>query len=240
MKLIALKSRVITADSDLVMEMVEAVKKVGVTPQEGDIFVITSKVVSVVEQQTRHVKQSAIPAIIRAESDHYLGGTGYPLTIKDGILIPRAGIDESNTAPGTIILWPRQPWHSAERLRTALAKKWGLKKIGVIITDSACRPLRLGVTSIAMSWAGFAGITDERGKRDLYGRTMTVTQRAIADDLAGAASVLTGETNECIPFVLVRDAPVTFTKKTKRPRKFQPRDDLFAPIYLPKLRKLKI
>jgi F420-0:gamma-glutamyl ligase len=110
----------------------------------------------------------------------------------------------------------------------------------VIITDSTCRPLRWGVTNIALSWAGFAGIVDERGKKDLYGNPLKVTQRATADALAAAAGVLTGEAAESTPFVLIRHAPVVFTKKTTQPKKFQPHDDLFAPIYTKKLRRLKI
>jgi F420-0:gamma-glutamyl ligase len=84
----------------------------------------------------------------------------------------------------------------------------------VIITDSRTQPLRIGTIGVALAVCGFEPLADERGKPDLYGRPLQVTRRALADELATAAEILMGETNECVPAVLIRDAPVNLTDKT--------------------------
>lgn len=241
MELIALKSSVITADSDLFTALTTALKKAKKIPRNGDVVIVTSKVISVVEGRTVSVRNAQeLTKIAKNEADVWLGGTPYPFSITRGVLIPRSGIDESNTALGTAILWPRDAWTSAEQLRKKLAAHFTLKNIGVIITDSTCRPLRWGVTNIALAWAGFEGLTDERGKKDLFGRKLTVTRRAVADSLAAAAGALTGEAAESIPFVLARETGVTFTAKTKRLPNIQPHEDLFYPIYSSKFRKIQM
>ena len=94
------------------------------------------------------------------------------ITLKNNILIPNAGIDNSNTPKGFSILWPEEPFKTARLIRQNLMDGTNLKRFGVLLTDSHCQPLRLGTSGIAIGWAGFEGVLDERGKHDLFGKKM--------------------------------------------------------------------
>ncbi len=241
MELIPLKSRLVKPKIPLLPVILESLKKAKVQPKNGDIIAVTSKVLAVSQNRLVVAKNASEELqIARSEADHWLGGQPYPFAIKEGVLIPRSGVDASNAEKGQLILWPRDLWSSTRTFCSELKHELKLTKLGIILTDSTCRPLRWGVSNIALAWAGFEGVDDVRGDRDLYGRKLKVTQRATADSLAAAAGVLTGEGDESIPFVLIRSAPVKFVSKTKRPRKFQPKDCLFASVYNSKLRNLKI
>ena len=100
------------------------------------------------------------------------------------------------------------PYASAAALRRAVRERLGAD-IGVILTDSWLMPGRLGTTGVALATAGFRPIQDERGKADLFGNPMIVTQRGIADQICAAAQLVMGERDEATPFVIVRNAPVT-------------------------------
>lgn len=241
LQLIPLKSRRIEPRDDIKASIDAALKKARAQLRDGDVLVITSKVVAVCEDRIVTVKHKRDEdAVARREADVWLGGKPYPFSVKDGILIPRSGIDASNAAPGTLILWPRDSWKTSADVRAYFAKKCGLKNFGVIITDSTCRPLRWGVTGIALGWAGFAGVADRRGEKDLFGTPLRVTQTAAADAIAAGAGLVMGDAAEAVPFVIARDAPVRFTARTVRPAQFQPRDDLFAPIYTKAFRERDI
>jgi coenzyme F420-0:L-glutamate ligase/coenzyme F420-1:gamma-L-glutamate ligase len=241
LEFLPLKSRLIKPKTTLLPEILASLKKAKVKPQNGDILAITSKVVSVSQNRIVPAKTATEELkIAKKEADHWLGGEPYPFSLKEGILIPRSGVDASNCEKNKLILWPRDLWGSTRELHTELKQALKLTKLGVILTDSTCRPLRWGVSNIALAWVGFNGVRDQRGAKDLYGRRLKVTQQALADSLAAAAGVLTGEAAESIPFVLIRGAPVKWTNKTIKPKAFQPRDCLFAPVYTAKLRNLKI
>ncbi|HJJ55638.1 MAG TPA: coenzyme F420-0:L-glutamate ligase, partial [Methanocorpusculum sp.] len=104
------------------------------------------------------------------------------------------------------------------------------KEIAVIIIDSRTHAMRLGVSGIAIGCSGILPITDERGKLDLYGNTLHVTRRAIADSLASTAELLMGESNECIPAVLIRGYSYTFTENSNI-ESINPSEDLFLSMY---------
>ncbi len=137
------------------------------------------------------------------------------MTLKNKMFIPNAGIDFSNAPQGKIILWPRDPFASARRLRRA----FGLKRLGVLIVDSGLRPLRRGTSGIAIGWAGFEGIEDLRGAHDLFGKKMKYSQVSVADNLAAAGELVMGSSNASIPFVIARGTKVKFTD-----RKFSAKD----------------
>jgi F420-0:gamma-glutamyl ligase len=241
MELIPLKTPLIKPKDDLLEIFEIALKKARKTPCDGDIWVISSKVVALAQNRVVQLSNQLTEAdISKKEADIWLGGKPYPFAVKDGILTPRAGIDASNIETGKRILWPKNSWKVAEDLRKAVMKRWKLKQFGVEIIDSTCHPLRWGVIGIALGWSGFEGVEDFRNRKDLFGNRLKVTRKAVADQLASAASLLMGEANESTPFVLVRNAPVKFVAKTVKPQKFQPKDCLFAPIYNSKFRKLKI
>jgi coenzyme F420-0:L-glutamate ligase len=154
-------------------------------------------------------------------------------------LIPSAGIDLSNTPHGTAILWPRKPFEVAEELRKNLRKKFGLRNLGIIISDSHCTPLRWGVTGIAIGFAGFLGIQDERGRSDLFGNKLKVTKKAVCDNLASAALLIMGEAAERVPFAVIRGAPTKFTSRQQKKTEIcvRPKDCIFGGIYSEKFKR---
>lgn len=243
MQLFPIKTGLLQANFDLIAELELSLKKNEITLKEKDILVITSKIVALSQgrmvdlskitpskkarifKATRygHGKENPrIVELVMRESDLMIKGNSI-LALKDGVLIPEAGIDLSNAPQGFAILWPADPWETAQTLIQKIKKKFGLKKLGLIISDSTCRPLRLGVTGVAISFAGFEGVEDARGQKDVYGRKLEVTRKAVADNLASAALVLMGEAGEKIPCVVIRDVPVKFTERVYKI------DDVFIP-----------
>jgi len=192
----------------------------------GDIICVASKVVSIAERRIVHLKQKRVSSdarrlaakysmdgqlaqLVLEEADSICGGVrGFLLTIKQGILTANAGVDVKNSPTGTATLWPAHPDKSASDLRASLIRD-GNARIGVVIVDSRVTPLRLGTVGIAIGLSGFRTIRDDRGKRDLYGRRVIVTQSNLADDLASAAHLVMGERDEKIGLVVIRNAPVS-------------------------------
>jgi coenzyme F420-0:L-glutamate ligase/coenzyme F420-1:gamma-L-glutamate ligase len=156
---------------------------------------------------------SQLAQLVLEEADSIWGGVrGFLLTIKQGILTPNAGVDVKNSPTGTASLWPAHPNNSASSLRASLMRKDDVG-IGVMIVDSRITPLRLGTVGLAIGISGFRTLQDDRGKCDLYGRRVKVTQTNLADDIASAAHLLMGERNERNGLVVIRDAHVTITNR---------------------------
>ena len=221
--------------------------------EENDILAVTSKVVSFDEGQLvelrrlrpgKRAKQlarsakmdPAFASLVMREADAVFGAVpGAIVTLKGGQLIANAGADLSNSPPGFAVVWPKNPWTSAERLRrlvTARAKA----PVGVVITDSHCEPLRLGTSGVALACAGFSPVEDVRGRQDLFGRTMRITFRAVADGVASAAVLRMGEVDESTPAAIVRHSGVSvfdrkLTLEERRSASIAPDRDLFAPAY---------
>jgi len=198
--------------------------------QEDDIIVVSSKFVSVSEGSlidlknvriTKRAKSLAskfkmdekIAQIALKESDYIVSGIpGFLLTINNGMIAPNAGIDKSNSPPGKIILYPKDSFKSAKRLRKKFLENLGIS-VGIVISDSRLMPTRIGCTGIAVGVSGFEPVEDERGKKDLYGKKLMVTFKATADCLATIAVFLMGESNESTPIVVVRGAKVHKTNR---------------------------
>jgi F420-0:gamma-glutamyl ligase len=136
------------------------------------------------------------------------------LTIKHGILIPSAGIDESNSEEGAYILFPEDPYASAEILGSALRTRFGIRRLGIIITDSHTQPLRKGVTGIGLSHWGFRATKNYVGRKDLFGREIKMTHVNALDALAVAAVYAMGETDEQRPIAVLEGTEVEFTDAT--------------------------
>ena len=143
------------------------------------ILAITSKIVAICENNVIK-KEDNIDKdkIAETEADCYLprgqSKYGYMLTIKNGILLPAAGIDESN-GNGYFILWPENPQRSANQILNYLRKRFKNQTIGVVITDSKTTPLRWGTTGVAIAYSGFSPLKDYIGKPDIFGISMKVT-----------------------------------------------------------------
>ncbi len=201
---------------------------------------IASKAVSFHQNRFETVKsKSDFKKLIKKEADKVLDEGEMVLTLKNRILIPNAGIDNSNTPGNLAVLWPKEPFGDARDIQTDLKKTHKLKKLGVLISDSHCHPLRLGTAGIAIGWAGFEGVEDERGSKDLFGKKMHYTRIAVADNLASAANLLMGETNASIPFVIVRDFKVKWTSKKAAEKDYfiSPKECLYRSLYSQKLKK---
>ena len=206
---------------------------------ERSILAITSKVLSVIEG--RLIKKSDIDkhALIKQEADLWLKTDQNPynvlLTIKDGVLIPSAGIDESN-ADDVYVVYPTDPWKSAEIIWQHLRTKHNIHELGVLVTDSHTTIMRKGVTGIALSWCGFEPLYSYIGKPDLYENPLKMTQINNPDALATSAVFVMGEGNEHIPMAIIRDAPrMVFTNIPPSPAQRQsiiisPQEDLYAPL----------
>ncbi|KLK88152.1 F420-dependent oxidoreductase [Methanoculleus sediminis] len=142
--------------------------------------------------------------VVLRESDRVVGGIpGFLLCMKNGTLLPNAGIDASNAPAGSLVLLPLDPDASAARIRAAIAER-SSADVGVIVVDSRTHAMRLGCSGVAIGCSGIPSVIDERGKKDLFGRELEVTKRAVADCIASAAELVMGEAGECVPAAVVR------------------------------------
>jgi coenzyme F420-0:L-glutamate ligase / coenzyme F420-1:gamma-L-glutamate ligase len=168
---------------------------------DGDILVITSKIVSKAEDR---VVAGDRDSAIKAETVRVVarrGATTISQT-RHGLVMAAAGVDESNTAPGTVVLLPVDPDASAEALRKSITERAGAR-IGVIITDTMGRPWRAGQTDTAIGAAGIVPLRDHRGQPDTFGKVLDVTVAAVADEIAAAADLVKQKTTG-VPVAIVR------------------------------------
>jgi coenzyme F420-0:L-glutamate ligase/coenzyme F420-1:gamma-L-glutamate ligase len=171
---------------------------------DGDILVVTSKIVSKAEGR---VVTGDREAAIDAEAVRTVARRGQTriVTTRHGLVLAAAGVDASNTAPGTVVLLPVDPDESARRLRADVARLRGIS-VGVIISDTLGRPWRTGQTDTAIGAAGVAPLRDHRGEADTFGTTLEVTVAAVADEIAAAADLVKGKTSQ-IPVAIARGLP---------------------------------
>ena len=168
--------------------------------RDGDIVVITSKIVSKAEGRVIRADRDQA---IEAETVRVVARRG-PTTIAEtrhGLVLAAAGVDASNTAAGTVVLLPEDPDGSARQLRKALRSRSGAR-VGVIITDTMGRPWRTGQTDAAIGVAGLAPLRDHRGQADTFGNSLEVTVAAVADEIAAAADLVKGKTRQ-VPAAIV-------------------------------------
>jgi coenzyme F420-0:L-glutamate ligase len=239
MQVKAIKTRIFRENENLLSFILKYVKKL----PEKSILVITSKIVALSEGRTRKIDLS-IPhdemreKIIRAESDYMLRTKYTWLTIKDGTVMASAGIDESN-ADGKIVLLPKDSFKSADIIRKELRKKYKIKNLGILITDSKLLPLRAGVIGAAVGYAGFKGVKDYRGTPDIFGRILKLSRTDVADSLATAAVLSMGEGKEQQPLALIQNAPAQFADKiNKKELLVDPREDIYQPLF-ERIKKIK-
>jgi coenzyme F420-0:L-glutamate ligase/coenzyme F420-1:gamma-L-glutamate ligase len=164
---------------------------------DGDVLVVTLKVVSKAEGRMVAVDPddpAAYAAVIEAECVRVLRRRG-DLVIAEtaaGFVCANAGVDRSNVPDGYVTLLPLDADRSARRIRDGLRASPGVE-VGVIVSDTFGRPWRRGVTDVAIGCAGVAAVVDLRGTTDALGRTLEVTEVAVADELAAAAELVMGK-----------------------------------------------
>ncbi|MDD1696763.1 MAG: coenzyme F420-0:L-glutamate ligase [Methanoregula sp.] len=199
--------------------------------KDGDILVLAETAVATAEGQVimlstitpseqaqelaeRYRMDPRTVEVVLRESDSVVGGIpGFLLCMKHGTLLPNAGVDASNAPPGCVTPLPKNPDYSALTIRLAIEAMTGIR-IGVIIADSRTHAMRRGCSGVAIGNAGIDAVIDDRGRCDLFGRKLEVTQRAVADNIASAAELVMGEADECIPAAIIRDLGMPIDDQT--------------------------
>ncbi|OHA42650.1 MAG: hypothetical protein A3H68_01855 [Candidatus Taylorbacteria bacterium RIFCSPLOWO2_02_FULL_46_40] len=228
-----IKTRVFLEGDDLFTFITDYFKKLS----EKSVLVVTSKIVALAERRTAVAKNIEMKEkLVRAESEFAIPTKYVWLTIKDGMVMASAGIDESN-ANGKLILLPKDSFKTARLLRNKLQKHYGIRHLGILITDSRTIPLRAGVTGVAVGYAGFRGIKDYRGTPDIFGRKFKFSRTDVADGLAAAAVLVMGEGDERQPLAIIVRAPVEFCDRVNRAElRIDIQEDMYRPLFskLPK------
>ena len=185
--------------------------------EENSVVAITSKIISICEGRILPIKGSNKDKLIEQEADLFLPKQSNKynlyLTIKNNLLAVSAGLDESNSN-GYYVLWPENPQQAAKEIWQHLTKKFNIKNLGVIITDSKTTPLRWGVSGAAIGYFGFKPLNDLIGTPDIFGRELKMTKVGVVDGLAAAAVLEMGEGDNQTPIAVINDIPyVEFTDK---------------------------
>ena len=172
-------------------DLAALVAAAGVPLEDGDVLVVTSKVVSKAEGRTR---RGAKDDLLASETDRVVARRGPPTVVRTrhGLVLAGAGIDTSNTPEGTAVLLPEDPDFSARRLRDGLRELTG-RNVAVVVTDTAGRAWRTGQTDIAIGAAGLPVQVDLAGRSDTHGNLLSVTTPAVADEIAAAADLVKGK-----------------------------------------------
>ncbi len=206
--------------------------------EENTIIAITSKVVSICEGSCISKETIDRETLVKREADFLIpnpqsNNQRIILTYKNHILIPSAGIDESN-GNGYYILYPQDPFASVKKLWNFLRQEYQIKNLGIIMTDSHTTPLRKGVTGIALAWWGFCPVKSCVGELDLFGHPLQVTYINVADALAISAVLNMGESNECTPLAILTHAPhVQFDEMDHSVEEIciDPKEDLYHCVF---------
>ncbi|MCB8975908.1 MAG: coenzyme F420-0:L-glutamate ligase [Ardenticatenaceae bacterium] len=231
---------------DLTGLILHAMAQADMTLADGDVLAIAQKIVSKAEGRLvrlADVQPSARAVEVAAQTDKdprvvelILQESDEISRMRRGVLIVRhrlgftsanAGIDRSNVAQSsdeeTVLLLPRDPDGSAEKLREEIAARLGAQ-VGVVITDSHGRPFRMGTVGVAIGVAGIPALWDRRGEPDLYGYELQHTDVGVADEIAAAAGLLMGQAAEGTPVVVISGLQLPFAagKATDlvRPKEF--------------------
>ncbi len=228
----AIETRVFHKGENLTQFILDHLPKTGLP--ERTILAITSKIISLAENETVPVGSIGKMDLVKKEADRFLCEAAYgtSLTIKHGILIPAAGIDESNSETGEYILFPKDPYASAKKLWTELRNQLKVRSLGIIVTDSHTQPLRQGVTGIGLAHWGFKGTKNFIGKPDIFGRILKMSQVNVLDALAVPAVFVMGEADERCPLAILEGTQVEFTETTNPDEiRIAPELDIYAKIF---------
>lgn len=189
-------------EGDDLGELIADAAAAGPGLRDGDILVVTSKIVSKAEgrllrgvDREKAIDAEAVRVVARR------GGTRIVET-RHGFVMAAAGVDASNTEPGTLLLLPEDSDASARALRASLAARTSCR-VGIVVSDTFGRPWRMGLTDVAIGVAGLDALDDHRGRADTHGNELVVTVTAIVDELASAAELVKGKAG-AVPVAVVR------------------------------------
>ena len=198
---------------------------------DGDVLVVTQKIVSKAEGRLvaidpddplshKSLVEDEAVRVVRRRGDLIITET------RHGFVCANSGIDLSNVQRGQAALLPIDSDRSARRIRDIVRARLGVE-VGVIVSDTFGRPWRKGLTDVAIGVAGIAGVVDLRGTEDALGRTMQVTEVAVADELASAAELVMGKSSG-IPVAVVRGADTSWFRDSSVNELIRPpAEDLF-------------
>lgn len=228
----------IKAGDDLGEIIYSAAQRNGVAFEDNDIFVVAQKIVSKAEGRLVHLstiepsiramelaaeieKDARLVELILRESAVVLRKRPGTIIVehKRGFVCANAGIDHSNVKgewgsdEEWVLMLPADPDQSARNIRNKLLALTGCE-IGVMIIDSHGRAWRMGTVGTSIGLAGVPGLVDLRGKPDMFGFQLRITQVAAGDELAGAASLVMGQADERIPVVHVQGFPYALREAT--------------------------
>ncbi len=185
---------------------------VGAAPwiADGDVLVVTSKIVSKAEGQLVDVplngpeREAAREAVLATQTARPVARRGRTRIVQThhGFVLATAGIDASNVDRSALVLLPKDPDASARALRSDLRERHGLD-VAIVVTDTMGRPWRLGLVDLAIGAAGIDALVDYRGTVDPYGNELRLTQMAVIDELAGAAELVKGKCDQ-VPVAVIR------------------------------------
>ena len=203
MKIIPIKTRIVKLPKDNIFDIFDKLKI-----ENGDIVIVTSKIISI--HQGRCIPIDSVKSkddLIIKEADYFIPrkevpGNAAVLTIKNSNLIASAGIDENKSA-GYYILLPDKPEKIAKEICLYLKKKFSLKKLAIIITDSHTVPLKFGVIGFSI---GFFGLDPFIKYFDRNGEEIVASRVNAVDSLAAAAVLEMGEQSEQTPLAIIKDA----------------------------------
>lgn len=177
----------------------------GVDLRDGDVLVVTSKVVSKAEGRlVEAYDEAARQRVIDAESVREVARRGPTRIVetRHGFVMASAGVDASNVSRGTLALLPEDADESARRLRDGIKRRYGVT-VAVVVSDTFGRPWRRGLTDLAIGVAGMGAIRDFVGQVDAFGNELAMTQVAEADEIAAAAELVMGKLDG-VPMAVVR------------------------------------
>jgi coenzyme F420-0:L-glutamate ligase/coenzyme F420-1:gamma-L-glutamate ligase len=198
---------------------------------DGDVLVVTQKVVSKAEGRLVAIDPDdplAHKAVVEAEAVRIVRRRGDLIITetRHGFVCANSGVDLSNVERGTAALLPVDADRSARRIRDIVRARLDVD-VGVIVSDTFGRPWRRGLTDVAIGVAGIAGVVDLRGTADALGRTMQVTEIAVADELAAAAELVMGKASG-IPVAVVRGVDGAWLREASVGELVRPsKEDLF-------------
>jgi coenzyme F420-0:L-glutamate ligase/coenzyme F420-1:gamma-L-glutamate ligase len=194
--------------------------------EEGDVLVVAHKVVSKAEGRVERAGDDLDLVLREARAIRRRRGEFVIADTPHGFVCASAGVDRSNTpGEGWVVLLPTDPDASADRIRGALARRFGVAP-AVVVSDSFGRPWRQGTTDVAIGVAGMRPLLDLRGTTDGRGRPLEATVIAVADELAGAAELVMGKAAG-IPAALIRGYRVAADGGSARELVMPPERDLF-------------
>lgn len=238
---------IIRESDDLVGIILSRINQAHLSLQDGDVLVISSKIIS--KAQGRRVALDAVtpsPEAIGLADETAKDPRIVELILQESIKVSRkrkgvlvtqhrlgfvsanSGIDQSNVEDGdsVVLLLPHDPDATAQDIQSAIADELGVT-VGIVISDTHGRPFRIGNVGVAIGVAGLPAVKDLRGRKDLFGRTLEISQQAYADLVASAAHLLCGEADEGFPVILMRGVDITPPHGQAKDMNRLPENDLY-------------